>query len=313
MGIRTNRFIDRLHEQFFCTICLDVSTDPVVLNDCDHIFCLQCIRKKNSTTCPTCRLDLKTPPWKEMTGSIKRVYLDLVIRCLNPQCKEQLKIDTFQDHDKNCSMSFNICKDCGYKTDKDESSHHSCIQQLKAKLDEAHHGNQFLATQVLEIGMKVSVLMSERVSTIKYQKDDGDNMYRVAHTLERIKAVVEDSVTSLPVKVIRPNLRCNEDAGVICSCGAVLCTKCFTGGAHKEHKQPLPLDGSISDEFIGCSCGDPYMSQPDDFCRRHWVWYTMAKKDLIDGKGWPGTNPNSLLMSMLLQPLLSSRRRRDSA
>lgn len=307
MGIPTNRFIDRLHEQFVCTICLDVSTNPVVMNDCDHIFCLGCVITNNSTTCPTCRVELKTPPWKEMTGSIKRVYLDLVIKCLNPRCMQRLKVDTFQDHDKNCPTSFNICKDCGYKTAKDKSTHHSCVQQLKTKLEESHEANAILAAKMAGIEVKVSILMSERIGTIKYQKDDGDNMYRVAHTLERIKAVEEDSSTSLPVKFIRPNIRCSEDARAICSCGAVLCTDCFTGGAHKEHKQRIPIGQSMSDKIIGCSCGDPYMAQPDNFCRKHQLKYAMAKKDLIDGKGWPGTNSsvNSLLMSMLLQKMMN--------
>ena len=59
MGISRNRFTDRIHEQFVCAICLDVSVDPVVTNDCDHIFCTECTQDAKTSKCPSCRKELK--------------------------------------------------------------------------------------------------------------------------------------------------------------------------------------------------------------------------------------------------------------
>ena len=58
MGIPTCRFTDRQHEQFVCSICLDVAQDPVATNNCDHIFCRGCMYSHNSPKCATCQQKL---------------------------------------------------------------------------------------------------------------------------------------------------------------------------------------------------------------------------------------------------------------
>ena len=121
---------------------------------------------------------------------------------------------------------------------------HSCIQELKRQLIDARSDSKLIAYKMMEMDMKFAVLMSEQVSTIKYQKDDGDNMYRVASTLERIKKAkdkelvkrskdgekrktikdedeskdedekdedgekVDENAITLLVKFIMPNIRC---------------------------------------------------------------------------------------------------------
>lgn len=134
MGIPTHRFMDRQHEQFVCSICLDVAADPVATNSCDHIFCRACLSNVKQPRCPTCQQKLQNPKFKPIQGSIKRIYIDLKIRCLNSMCDKSLNIGSFSYHDDNCPISFDICRDCNFKSRRGQRDVHSCVQVLKSDL-----------------------------------------------------------------------------------------------------------------------------------------------------------------------------------
>lgn len=109
MGIPTFRFVDRHHEQFVCSICLDVAADPVATNNCGHIYCESCLSVceqhfRPMAQCPSCQQTLQQPKFKPIEGPIKRVYLDLRMKCLNNSCHESLDISSYLHHDNNCLM-----------------------------------------------------------------------------------------------------------------------------------------------------------------------------------------------------------------
>lgn len=139
MGIPSDRFKDKMHEEFLCTVCLDVASDPVVVNDCEHIFCRECIDVGQISRCPTCQGSLKVPKWRDLSGAIKRCYLGLVVKCLDPSCKQILDVETYASHDNVCEVTFQFCPDCNYKSRRDDQNAHSCTKVLKeiyeAKLD----------------------------------------------------------------------------------------------------------------------------------------------------------------------------------
>lgn len=127
MGIPTCRFVDKAHEHFVCPVCLDVATDPIVVKDCEHVFCRKCIRqdKVNGVKCTTCQEEVKCPKYQELKGLSKRCYLDLKVTCRNPGCKQVSDINTFIAHDSLCPI---ICSDCGHKS---FTGVHSCVAVLK--------------------------------------------------------------------------------------------------------------------------------------------------------------------------------------
>ena len=131
MGIPSCRFTDRQHEQFVCTICLDVAADPVATNNCDHIFCRSCLSVSKVVKCPTCQEKLQQPKFNPIQGSIKRIYVDLKIKCINAMCNQSLDIGNYSKHDDNCPLSFATCKDCGHKMKRVQVQLHSCVQSLK--------------------------------------------------------------------------------------------------------------------------------------------------------------------------------------
>lgn len=134
MGVPSCRFVDRQHEMFVCPICLDVAIDPVVMNDCDHIFCKACAEPWTGPACALCNTELKDPKWLPVRGQVKRIYLDLKVRCINPQCEIALGSTTYKEHDENCPITFEICSECGLKSRRNPPSYHSCVQILKIEL-----------------------------------------------------------------------------------------------------------------------------------------------------------------------------------
>lgn len=134
MGIPSCRFLDRNHDQFTCPICLEVAADPVAVNGCDHIFCQTCIDSDELKKCPTCQVGFKNPKWNEIERISRRIYLDLRMKCLNPSCDETLTPSDYKNHDENCPITFDTCKDCGFKVHRGSNNDHSCIKVLKAEL-----------------------------------------------------------------------------------------------------------------------------------------------------------------------------------
>lgn len=153
MGIQTNRFIERTHEQFICAICLEVAIDPVATNDCDHIFCKECIEAANTNCCSMCKQQLKTPKWNCLRGSIKRIYLDLEMKCLNSKCDQKLSISAYQNHDENCPKQYKICKYCSVKYRELDASGHSCIRKIQDRMK---------AMEELMVSMAHRNILSER-------------------------------------------------------------------------------------------------------------------------------------------------------
>lgn len=131
MGIPSCRFLDKMHEEFLCTVCTDVAIDPVTVNDCEHIFCRECISSDQICRCPTCQQSLKAPKWNELKGAIKRCYLGLRVKCLNPSCNQTLDVTTFESHDMACTVTFQFCPDCNFKSRRCETTGHSCTKVLK--------------------------------------------------------------------------------------------------------------------------------------------------------------------------------------
>ena len=131
MGIPSCRFTDRNHEQFTCTVCLDVAEDPIVVTDCEHIFCRKCVDIEGLIKCPSCQELFKEQRWTSLKGGFRRLYLDLKVKCLNTSCEHDMDISNFKEHDLVCPITFEFCKECGLKSRRGAENEHSCIQVIK--------------------------------------------------------------------------------------------------------------------------------------------------------------------------------------
>lgn len=125
--------MDRNYEQFVCSICLDVAVNPVATNNCGHIYCESCLSVCEHfllmAQCPSCQQTLQQPKFKPIEGPIKRVYLDLRMKCLNGSCHESFDISCYLHHDKNCLMP-----SAPFEMDEPESHSMTPYDQIEVSL-----------------------------------------------------------------------------------------------------------------------------------------------------------------------------------
>lgn len=158
VDLRALDYVSKYDDNLVCPICRCALVDPVLLMDCDHCFCRECIRQTWTTPnplgpkgdCPTCRMPAKLGPRASTTKILVNILDDLVVKCPKSEngCKSQVKRGEVQDHiDIYCGYAMVECKDskCGQsiqRKDYDQGCLHynvnceSCHQEMpKAELE----------------------------------------------------------------------------------------------------------------------------------------------------------------------------------
>lgn len=97
-------------ENLMCPICRCPFVDPVVLVECDHCFCRDCIRQTWSSShytplgprgdCPSCRTPAKLGPRSATSKILVNILDDLLVRCPKREdgCTACVKRGEVQDH-----------------------------------------------------------------------------------------------------------------------------------------------------------------------------------------------------------------------
>lgn len=83
MGYETERFLGKVHESLICGICLDVFKDPVELDECQHVFCRDCIGEQlaSNAVCPQDRYEINDESLVTPHRYFFDIYNDLKIKC----------------------------------------------------------------------------------------------------------------------------------------------------------------------------------------------------------------------------------------
>ncbi|XP_037523458.1 RING finger protein 151 [Rhipicephalus sanguineus] len=154
------------YEELICAICHSVLRDPVEC-PCHHVFCRRCIwewvHKDNS--CPICRkrgISAVTP----VPPFVRNMLNSLKVKCRNAGCNARVPAESFvhhtsacefhevscpheacehrcqrrllESHVKQCPLREVTCeKGCGLVLTRGRLKSHSCVDELKRKLDEA--------------------------------------------------------------------------------------------------------------------------------------------------------------------------------
>lgn len=126
VDLRMLDYVAPYDDNLMCPICRCPFVDPVVLAECDHCFCRDCIRQTWASTyaplgprgdCPSCRTPAKLGPRSATSKILINILDDLLVRCPQHEdgCEAQVKRGEVQDHISiYCGHAFTECtgEDC---------------------------------------------------------------------------------------------------------------------------------------------------------------------------------------------------------
>lgn len=153
-------------EELICVICHSVLSEPVECH-CRHVFCRRCIsewvRKNNS--CPVCR-KRAVSAFMPTLPLVQNMVNRLKVKCRNSGCDARVPAESFANHVNSCEFHEVGCpheacehrcarreleshvrqcplrevtceQGCGLVLTRDRLKTHSCVEELKRKLDDA--------------------------------------------------------------------------------------------------------------------------------------------------------------------------------
>lgn len=167
VDLRLLDYVAPYDDNLMCPICRCPFVDPVVLTECDHCFCRECIRQTWTTStaynplgprgdCPTCRTPAKLGPRNATSKILINILDDLKVKCpkSNEGCTAQVKRGEVQDHMSiYCGYALVECvsSDCELAVRRKDASQgclhygvscYSCKEELQKCALEAHWARQ---------------------------------------------------------------------------------------------------------------------------------------------------------------------------
>ncbi|USW56734.1 Putative Zinc finger, TRAF-type, Zinc finger, RING-type, Zinc finger, RING/FYVE/PHD-type [Septoria linicola] len=111
VDLRSLDYVATCDENLTCPICRCPFVDPVVLAECDHYFCRDCIRQAWTVSntynplgprgdCPSCRTPAKLGPRSATSKLLLNIVDDLLVKCpkADEGCKVEVKRGEVQHH-----------------------------------------------------------------------------------------------------------------------------------------------------------------------------------------------------------------------
>lgn len=109
VDLRLLDYVGTYDSNLMCPICRCPFVDPIVLTECDHCFCRDCIRQSWSAQynplgprgdCPSCRTPAKLGPRSATTKILANILDELTVKCPKHEqgCTVEVKRGEVQDH-----------------------------------------------------------------------------------------------------------------------------------------------------------------------------------------------------------------------
>jgi protein-L-isoaspartate(D-aspartate) O-methyltransferase len=215
MGYDIKRFRESdVNEEFICPICQDVLEDPILVENCEHLFCRQCInewlQKSETKLCPIDRTEINESTLRPPQRSFRNLITSLLISCdfQTNGCEEWVKIEELSTHAMNCvfnpvlmhqkiecpSGCGAIVKRCGL------IDNHNCVIFLKDLIRDKNNIIQDLRTQnnylTKELENKDNILRlnDEKLRKLSENNDSKDLIIReMKVNNEKLKKLSENN------------------------------------------------------------------------------------------------------------------------
>src|SRR6218665_3273864 len=120
MGYDPNLFMSDVTPELICSICLQIMSDPMMLDKCEHFFCRDCILAKldDSPMCPIDRGPFEQSEIRKPFPFIVNLLGNLQMKCrFHPECEDIIKQKEVIDHEFHCSfnpLNNLTCEKCKY-------------------------------------------------------------------------------------------------------------------------------------------------------------------------------------------------------
>merc|ERR1712136_440739 len=121
-------------EEIECPICLDILNSPVLIQQCQHRFCQNCLVDKIKK-CPTCRIPFSHKKDLRSDRNTKNLILKLLFKCENTKCDIILQLEDLLKHSQLCNYNEVVCEKCDAKFLKNEAETHRAICDIKMQMD----------------------------------------------------------------------------------------------------------------------------------------------------------------------------------
>ena len=170
IDMRLLDYVSDYDDNLMCPICRCPFVDPVVLRDCDHCFCRDCLNltwteyhpSGPSGRCPTCRTQTRLAPKSAVNKILINILDGLVVRCPKHDdgCTVEMKRGEVQDHiNLYCSEAFVACPraNCEQSTRRKDAS--QCLHYGVVCID----CHQYMLVDNLEVCLLMTTMTPHRV------------------------------------------------------------------------------------------------------------------------------------------------------
>lgn len=185
MGYDIHRFNERVDEELMCVICGGVLENPVMVGECEHCFCRNCIEVwlTRQSTCPVDRGVLHNEQLKPVPRIMRNMLGRLLLACENQQhgCTAVVRLDQLYQHQEECDFNpkkpVQCTQGCGAVVPKDEMAAHNCIRDLGAIVSKQAAEIEELTQYKAEAKKKISDLthdvavMKEFIRSLKLTRN----------------------------------------------------------------------------------------------------------------------------------------------
>lgn len=189
---------EEVPKEFVCAICLSIPLNPLIIRQCSHVFCENCIEEYldhqieviQDETCPVCRCQFActdlSPLEKESTLA-HRIWAGIGVKCEHHAegCGWTGSLSDYKSHARSCPK-----KTRNQQTDTDRGT----IDSLEEEINRLKVTQEEMEVTKEDLEMECNLLKSENQELRQARDTTLDWKNRFAKEFQDLKELVENSI-----------------------------------------------------------------------------------------------------------------------